>query len=49
MKTIEKSAQEALRAREEMIAVEAVVPLVELEATKVPLVAPLQYRVFPMT
>jgi hypothetical protein len=38
--TIEKSAQEALRAREEMIAA---------EATEVPLVAPVQHRGFPMT
>jgi hypothetical protein len=38
--TIEKSTQEALRAREEMIAA---------EATEVPLVAPVQDRGFPMT
>ena len=38
--TIEKSAEEALRAREEIKAT---------EATKVPLVAPVQDRGFPMT
>jgi hypothetical protein len=38
--TIEKSAQEALRAREEIRAT---------EATEVPLVAPVQDRGFPMT
>jgi hypothetical protein len=39
-KTIEQSAQEALRAREEIIAT---------ESTKVPLVALVQDRGFPMT
>jgi hypothetical protein len=39
-KTIEKSSQEALRAREEMIAVKAV---------EVPLVAPVHDRCFPIT
>jgi hypothetical protein len=38
--TIEKSSQEALRAREEMIAT---------KATKVPLIDPVQDRGFPMT
>jgi hypothetical protein len=38
--TIEQSAQEALRAKEEIIAT---------EATEVPLVAPVQDRGFPMT
>jgi hypothetical protein len=40
MMTIEKSAQEALRAREEIRAA---------KATEVPLVAPVQDRGFPMT
>jgi hypothetical protein len=40
VKTIEKSAQEALRAREEMIAT---------EAEKAPLLALMQERGFPMT
>jgi hypothetical protein len=38
--TIKKSTQEALKAREEMI---------EVEVAEVPLVAPVQYRGFPMT
>jgi hypothetical protein len=46
--TIEKSYQEALRSREEMIAAEAAVPQVVVEVVEIPPVSPVQDRGFHM-
>jgi hypothetical protein len=46
--TIEQSGQEALRARQEMLVVEAAVPQVAAEAAEIPQVALVQGRGTPM-